>query len=455
LWKGHRLNIKEKPYVAALDSEAARTAKASILEGIRLYLLTFLVLTATAWCVVGVRGKILHQPYPANSLFTGPNIRFEDFTLLSKRVAHFGERDMLTRPDLTIPYPYPVPSIYAFLFFLRLFPNGLAAYLLFAAASFVVAACVCSFRIYRTGLSALPQIALWLTLLLGFPLLFLLDRANIEAVIWVLILLSVWAYARNWMLTAAVLLALATSMKIFPGLLFLLFLAKRRYGVFALAIAMTALFSILALAGIGPSVRQAAADSSKSAQFLKDNYINVRTVTQFDHSLYGAVKQALYVYHHRDLSRLKPALTKTLPFYSVLIPLAFAVLYWIRLRHLPILNQLISYLVLCVLLPYVSYEYTLVYMYVVWGAFLLFLLTDVASGRVEIPKRAINVFMTSCAVVLAPLTYIVLGRSFGLGAQIKTVFLVVILWTALKVRMPSSMFGELNAVEENGSSSTI
>jgi Glycosyltransferase family 87 len=408
-----------------------------------------LVLTATAWCVVGVRGHILHQGYPRNSLFVAPELRFTDFTLLSERVAHFGERNMLTRTDV-IPYPYPVPSIYAFLFFIRLFPNALAVYLLFAVLSFLLATCIFSLRIHQITSKRLPQIALWLTLLMGFPLLFLLDRGNIEAVIWVLITLSIVAYTRDRMLTAALLLGLATSMKIFPGLLFLLFLAKRKYGAFALAIAATALFSIASLAGVGPSIRQAAADSSKSAQFLKDSYINVRTVMQFDHSLFGAAKQAIYVYHHRDLSQLKAAITNTLPFYSVLIPLAVVLLYLVRIRHLPVLNQLASYLVLCVLLPYVSYEYTLVYIYLVWGIFLLFLLTDVVSGRVQISNRAINAIMVSCAVIFAPLSYIVFGRSFGLGGQIKTVFLIVVLWTVLKVPMPSSVFGDLDFKENPG-----
>jgi hypothetical protein len=282
---------------------------------------------------------------------------------------------------------------------------------------------------------------------MGFPLLFLLDRGNIEAVIWVLITLSIVAYTRDRMLIAALLLGLATSMKIFPGLLFLLFLAKRKYGAFALAIAATAVFSIAALAGVGPSIRQAAADSSQSAQFLKDSYINVRIVMQFDHSLFGAAKQAIYVYHYRDPSQLKAAITNILPFYSVLIPLAVLLLYAIRIRHLPLLNQLASFLVLCVLLPYVSYEYTLVYIYLVWGIFLLFLLTDVVSGRVQIPNRAINAIMVSCAVIFAPLSYIVLGRSFGLAGQIKAVFLIVVLWTVLKVPMPSSVFGELDLKE--------
>jgi hypothetical protein len=345
---------------------------------------------------------------------------------------------MLTRTDVIPTHTPSLPS--TLFFFICLFPNALAAYLLFAVLSFVLATCILSLRIHQITSRRLPQIALWLALLMGFSLLFLLDRGNIEAVIWVLITLSIVAYTRDRRLTAALLLGRATSMKIFPGLLFLLFLAKRKYGAFALAIAATALFSIASLAGVGPSIRQTAADSSKSAQFLKDTYINVRTVMQFDHSLFGAVKQVIYLYHHRDLSQLKAAITNTLPFYSILIPLALVLLYLIRICHLPVLNQLASYLVLCVLLPYVSYEYTPVYIYLVWGTFLLFLLTDVVSGRVQISNKAINAIMVSCAVILAPLSYIVFGRSFGLGDHIKTVFLIVVLWTVLRVPMPSSLF---------------
>ena len=85
-------------------------------------------------------------------------------------------------------------------------------------------------------------------------------------------------------------------MKIFPRLLFLLFLAKRRYWMFVLAVAATATFTVLALAGIGPTIRQAAADNSKSAPFLLDTYILARSAPEFDHSLLAAAKQVIHVY---------------------------------------------------------------------------------------------------------------------------------------------------------------
>lgn len=418
-----------------------------------MYVVTLLMLTAIAWCVVGVQVFILHEPYSHSALSVTAEQRFTDFTDVSQRVAHFGEPNMLTRTDIKFPYPYPVPSVYAYLVFVRLFRHPLAAYLIFALLSFFIATCFLSLRVKHMGAGWLPQIALWSTLLFGFPLLYLLVRGNIEAVLWVFILLGIVAYARNRLLAAAITWAIATAMKIAPGLFFVLFLARRRYGIFAVAIASTVVLSVLALAGVGPSIGQAALGSKRSAPFLINNYILVRAAPQFDESLFGATKQviSLYDYEHRSSGRhfpqILPGLKRALWLYNLLIPIGAGLLYWFRLRHLPLLNQFIAYVILSILLPQVSYEYKLVYMYLAWGGFLLFLLADVATDRVKIPLRAIHVILFSCAVIFAPLTYLEItgtaNRIFAFGAQVKTVFLVLILLTVLRIPMPSSLFGDL------------
>jgi hypothetical protein len=256
------------------------------------------------------------------------------------------------------------------------------------------------------------------------------------------------------MLTSAILWGLAAAMKIFPGLLFVLFLARRKYGIFAVAIASTLVFSVLALAGIGPTIRQAALDSKKSAPFLLNSYILVRSLPQFDHSLFQATKQVIHICRHisgGDALQERPAFQRALQFYNILIPLGAVVLYWFRLRHLPLLNQFMAYLLLGVLLPYVSGDYTLVHIYLVWGAFLLFLLSDVATARVEIPVWAIHVMLFSFAVSFVPLTYLHVGQ-FQFGGQVKTIFLLIILLTVLRVPMPSLLFGDL---EFTGRSSQV
>jgi Glycosyltransferase family 87 len=420
--------------------------------------ITFLVLTAFAWCVVGIRGTILHEPYPHNTVFFRPDDRFMDFLNLSARVPHWHEPHVLSRTDIRPnypwPYSYPAPTFYVFVFFVRLFPHPLRAFLIFVLLSFSLATCFFSLRIRRATPKKLPQIAIWSTLLLGFPLQFLIDRGNIEAVIWLLILLGAVAFARNRMLISAILWGLAASMKIFPGLLFVLFLARRRFGTFAVAIGATAAFSLLALAGIGPTIREAAADSSKSAPFVMNNYIILDDTAGFDHSLFEGIKHVIHVAEAFGKHRTAPLILSTLPanrialrIYNIVIPLAALLLYWFRLRRLPLLNQFIAYIVLCVLLPYVSGDYTLVHMYIAWAAFLLFLLDDVATGRVRIPAKAIRVILFSCAVIFVPFSYLVItaraNRTFASGAQVKTIFLIVILVTVCRVPMPSSLFGDL------------
>ena len=404
-----------------------------------------MLLTAVAVCALAIRGHRIFDGY-----------WFTDFTYLAERVAHFGEPDMLSRTDFKVPFPYPVPSIYAYLFFIRLFPNPLDAYLVFAILSFFVATCCFSLHVKRIAPGWLPQVAVWSTLLFGYPLWYLIVRGNIEAVIWVLILLGIVAYTRNRMLTSAILWALATSMKIAPGLLFALFLAKRKYRIFAIAIAVTVVFSVLALAGVGPTIRQALSDSSKSAPYLRHTYILGRISPYFDESLFATTKQGISLYHYAHRTGDQPfplifsGMESALRIYDILIPIGAVLLYWFRLRHLPLLNQCIAYIVLSILLPQVSYEYKLVQMYLAWGAFLLFLLADVAAGRAEIPAWATHVMMLSCAVIFVPLTSLLVvtraGHIFIFAAQVKTIFLLLILLTVLRVPMPSSLFGDLRAL---------
>jgi hypothetical protein len=391
-----------------------------------------------------------------SSLFCCAGYQFSDFLDLSTRVAHFGEPHMLTRSDFKapysrpspIPYPYPVPTVYAYLIFVRVFPNPLEAYLIFAIVAFVVATGYLSLRVRRLTGKQLPEIAVWATLLCAYPVLLLLDRANIEAFIWVLVLLGLAAFTRNQGIVAAIFWAIAASMKVFPAVLFVLFLARRKYGMFVAAVVFTALFVILALAGVGPSIRQAAADSKQNAPFLLHSYILARNTPQFDHALFAAIKQVAQL--GLDLSgrgaQTHQAFKTALRIYNVVIPLGFVLLYWFRLRKLPQLNQFMVYMVFAILLPYVSNEYTLIYVYLVWAAFLLFLLADVARNQVSLPPAAINTIMVSCAVLSVPLTYFGFpmgGHLVVFGGQIKTVFLILILIAAIRCPMPSSLFGDL------------
>ncbi len=425
-------------------------------KALRIYVFALLALTAIAWVALGTSGHLLHDPYLHNKLLAPELGDFGDFTSVSLRLNHFDEPRWLVRDGIGDPFPYPLPSIYCYLVFLRIFHyqhllRALALYLIFAALSFTISAQLFSRHIQRISASKLPRIAVWVTLLTAYPIWVLINRGNIEAVLWVLVLLGVAAYVRERWLASAILWAAATAMKLSAGVLFALFLVKGRYWSFVIALAATAAFMLLTLAQVGPTIHQAALDSTKGASVLLDQFIPGRIATGFDESILGAVKQVLavsfFVRHgHQVPPKVLPGTKTASSLYTILAPIAALLLYWFRLRRMPLLNQFIAYIVLFVVLPQVSYEYKLVYLYPVWGAFLLFLLTDVASGRVRISSSSIHTMLLSCAVVFACFSYVhvTIGTKVNaFGSQIKLLFLLTILVTVCRVPMPSSLFGDL------------
>jgi hypothetical protein len=198
---------------------------------------------------------------------------------------------------------------------------------------------------------------------------------------------------------------------------------------------------------------QAALDSSRSGSMLKEEYvIGLRPLEiGWDHSLLGVVKQLAYLISHlkhgssgAPSAKIQvPGVRTAVLAYSVLAPVCWCLLYWFRLRFLPVLNQLIVFLISCVLLPFVSNEYTLVHIYLAWGALILFLFEDVRTGWIRLSPRALSVMLACFAVLFSPQSYWIAGDVDNFGGQVKMTALVVLLWTVVKTPMPSSSLGDL------------
>jgi hypothetical protein len=428
--------------------------EARIQGSIRTYVLCLMALTVLAWSVSAVRTYILHEPFDRSTLLA-PEPPFTDFLYPGFRLDHLGEPGMLTRSDLGEPYPYPTPSIYAYLLFVRPFHlhlyRALCFYLLFAVLAFTIPAWMFSKHLGRISTRQLPRLAVWVTMLTAFPVIIIIDRGNIEAVMWVLVLLGLVAYLRHRFMMSAILWAAVAAMKISPGLLFALFLRKDRYRVLFTGLAVAVGLTLISLFQVGPTIHQAVRDSSQSAPYLTTTFILGRHYPWFDESIFNAIKETLSVHAymtngHHQLPPVLPATRIALLIYNIVAPSAALLLYWFRLRRLPLLNQFIAYVVLFTVLPQVSYEYKLVYLYLVWGVFLYFILTDVVSGLVAMSLRSINIVLLSCAVIFAPLSYLRIVRGVSIlafGGEIKLICLLLILVTVCRVPMPSSLFGDL------------
>ena len=354
--------MKNTPLVQreTLGTQNRRT-RDLLAQPLMLYLLILLACSIIEWGFAGINAHFLHTHYPRTSPLFNPQARFSDWTNFLTRAAHTGEPGMQTRSDLGLPYPYPLPSIYLFVLFLRFFADPTRAYIIFTICAFTVVTGCFSLYLRKIHATRLTQSAVWLTLLVGSPAAFLLDRGNIEVFLWLFVLGGLVCFVRNWKYAAAVCFALAACMKIYPALYFLLFLPRRQFKPLALGIFTTAAFSLMALAAVGPTIPSAIRDMSGSAKYLRDIQVTAPDEgdLRFDHSLLAEYKQAVYAVLkalHRAYTDHLPDFSRSTNIYSVLAPLTFVFVYMGRLRQMPLLNQFAALTIFSVLLPYVSYE---------------------------------------------------------------------------------------------------
>jgi hypothetical protein len=82
---------------------------------------------------------------------------------------------------------------------------------------------------------------------LSYPTLFCLDRANLDAMLFVFIAIFIISFMKKYYVLAAFLLALAIGMKVYPAVFLLLFVKEKQYKAVIYCIVFTLLLSLLAL----------------------------------------------------------------------------------------------------------------------------------------------------------------------------------------------------------------
>jgi hypothetical protein len=408
---------------------------------------TYLVALSSLWTVailiVSLRRFVLHRAFPLNSLFLSPGSRFWDFTVYAPRFAVWGQGDrFFTLPGF--PFDYPPPVVISELAYYKLSDKPLYAYLatviLFAVAGALLVAMAVPKRIQVRPLAIAAALA---TAIFSYPLFFLLERANIEGVVWMASSLGLLFFACRRFTWSAIFLALATAMKLFPGPLLLLLLAKRRYRDFCLALAAFAAFTYGSLWLTGPSPLRAAQGIVQGMDHLRQDQVLhfIPPDVGFDHSIWSLVKQVLHRWNPSD-SALNALLPRIYLIYGLFALAFFAAAYLSRIRYLPVLNQMLALSALSVLLPFVSFDYTLVHMFAPFSILLLVLAADVSSGRLRLTYQQILFLLLPFAILFTPQSYLVVSI-VGYDGQVKALALLALIAASASIPLPSSMFSEL------------
>lgn len=326
-------------------------------------------------------------------------------------------------------FMYPAAAVPVYVALYAAAPHVLAVYLTFSFVALLVGALFVIRALIRRGIGTLAAASyVLLTMLCAYPIWFALSQANIEIVIWVLLATGIAFYWHQREYPACVCFGLAAAIKIYPLLFLVLPLYRKRWGQAALGAAVTAAYSISSLMYIGPTVSQASHGISAGLnRFRTDFMLRILDVTGVDHSLFSLYK--LLFRNHVAAGRFETAL----PVYLGLMTVIVLVLLATRVRHLPLANQLAFCVVVCVLFPPTSFEYTLLHILTL-SALFLFLLLD--ARRVGIRRSGLVQALACCTVCLSFLPELI-RRGHQVDGIVKSLALLLLLVTVLRHPFPA------------------
>jgi hypothetical protein len=325
-------------------------------------------------------------------------------------------------------YPPAVAPFYGFFF---LFPHSTTVFLLFCGCVVLLVGILFARALSRHGLTR--RAAFMFTLLsavLSYPLYFAFNRGNTEILVWLISAAGIYALLKDRPWLGALLIGIASAMKLFPFIYFGLLVSRRQYrqAIFGLMGACVATLASLWL--ICPNLRASIAGTRRGLAGFTTSYSGHYQSGEIgvDHSLFGLLKRYLGVLPGAEYAHL-------LNIYFVVAAVLGLAAYFLRIRHLPLINQVLCLAIACILLPPTSFDYTLLHLYTPWA---LCVLLVVDSSRAEhlhgnasriVPGLA--AIFVCFAILMSQIGEIILHGD-RLGGQIKAVTLIVLFVLALK-----------------------
>ena len=356
------------------DKTPYRYASARI--ALFVYLIVFILMSAVGWGLeIAGRAGVGNVSTDYSALFHPQedfrdHAAYGDVTDLADRTIHLSAA-ALRRPG-AVPFPYPPAAAFLFKFFNHAFRNGAAAYLCCFGLIALIAVVLVARRLGRA--QRLAWAVLFLTAGLGSAQIFCANRGNLELFSTSFAAAGVALFLAGFGWAAAVAIGLAMCVKPFPAILLLLFLWRRQWAQAGVALGVFLALSIVALHVLGPSVGAA----SKIIAACWGDYFNQQVVVlnivqelKTDHSLMDAVKLVLWRLLGDDFLNVKltdsdlpiwARLDLWVRFFELFAVCTVGCVAWF-FRRRPVVHQVFALVLLMLLLPYISAEYTLMLLY--------------------------------------------------------------------------------------------
>ncbi len=413
----------------------------SLPRSLRVFFAVFLAYTALTWisCLVHWRlgyGQAYSSPFIHQS--ADPFTDFRTYLVRFNRYFH-SEQFFEQFPARDLPYfSYPAPAAVVYRALYKL-PRRTTGYLALGIVWSLLLTWGLFRVLVRSGLrSAVAGVVAVLTLAAAFPLDFLLERGNIELVVWILVFAGLLLYLKRQENAAALLLGLAASVKIFPILFCGILLHRRRYAALALALCTAVLSDVLALWYAGPTFSAAFHGFNATVGNYQRSYSAVARPADvgMDHSFFALAKVA-----GQQLGL--PFQSWLHPYYLIAGALAMALFFGRSLR-LPLANQLLFLAIMVVGLPPNSFDYTLVYLYAPWTVLAVAAVQSWRQRKGSVP--GVTTLLLCFVPLLAPFSLFVFN-GVRFGGQVQTATLLALLSLCLAYPVPDDLWYRTPAME--------
>lgn len=266
------------------------------------------------------------------------------------------------------------------------------------------------------------------------PLAFEFNRLNMEIFVFALESIAIYCLLKERYVAFGGLVGALISLKLYPFMLLALLLGRARTGLAWLAAAVSAVGLTLAgwwaeTGSIPLSMQKTSAGMGKfSSKFV----LTPGQADGWDHSIFGLIK---FLRFQVDAGW---SVHRWYLVYMVAAALLATALFFLRIRKLPIFNQVTCLVLFTVLLPPTSFEYTLLSVSIPLAMFCA-LAIRYANGGLTVPRGNLYAWcfgITSGLVGFVFCGGFVLWRGGNCGAQAKCLALLVLLGVTLTTPLP-------------------
>jgi hypothetical protein len=308
-----------------------------------------------------VMGYYLGKPWPANTFLHTPDAHFWDFTLVVRQSAGL---DPFTN-DIGGFAGAPFAQFIGYLF--SIIQATWVQLTLFFGSFFVVLILMAKHYLYglKSKLASRQWLAIFAITFLTYPVLFAVDRANLDLLVCALLLLFVFTYASQKYKTSTVFLALAVAIKPLVIILGLIYIFDKRYKETLLVIFNAVFLTALSLSLFRGGLFLETPKYLNELLFTT-GYLSAGNQQAFNSDLYGMLTVVVQLVG-QGLGReiYLPSYLEARIIYAILAVIVFIYFaIYLCKNRLSLWQVLTALTILLILLPFNSADYHLIYLFI-------------------------------------------------------------------------------------------